>query len=224
MSAMRSPPASPELVRSGNQQAIAFRPAFETGIDSALNTDTFRAIFRGAIKILHSDLLNGASGGSGLNLSESVSVVASTLQLSGSDPSQELSKGSFAGSFSDVTKKLGDLGLWDLQDTISTIALIALGVAAAAAIGAVALAAEPSADDLVDRLDHRVRRRVRRRPAVRRRQVRRAPDRRPRPCWCGPRGHRRHDGRSADAGPVDHRLRGDHRRRRRHRRAPLPGG
>ena len=67
-------------------------------------------------------------------------MVASTLQLSGSDPSQELSKGSFAGSFSDVTKKLGDLGLWDLQDTISTIALIALGVAVAAAIGAVALA------------------------------------------------------------------------------------
>lgn len=96
--------------RVGNQQAIAFRPAFETGIDSALNTDTFRAIFRGAIKILHSDLLNGASGGSGLNLSESVSVVASTLQLSGSDPSQELSKGGFAASFSDVTKKLGDLG------------------------------------------------------------------------------------------------------------------
>jgi hypothetical protein len=127
-----------QLVRSGNQQAISFRPAFETGIESALETDTFHSIFRGAIRTAHADLLNGGSGGGGINLSESVSVVASTLRLSG-NPAQEIKKGSFAASFSDVTKKLGDLGIWDLDDTITTIASLAIAVAIASAVGAVAV-------------------------------------------------------------------------------------
>jgi hypothetical protein len=128
-----------QLVRNGNQQAISFRPAFETGIESALETDTFRSIFRGAIRTAHADLLHGGSGGGGINLSESVSVVASTLRLSGSDPAQEIKKGSFASSFSDVTTKLGDLGIWDLDDTITTVSIIAIVLAVAAAVGAVAL-------------------------------------------------------------------------------------
>jgi hypothetical protein len=128
-----------QLVRSGNEQAISFRPAFETGIESALETDTFHSIFRGAIRTAHADLLSGGSGGGGINLSESVSVIASTLRLSGNNPSQEIQKGSFASSFSDVTKKLGDLGIWDLDDTITTTSIVAIIGAVAAAVGAVAL-------------------------------------------------------------------------------------
>jgi hypothetical protein len=128
-----------QLVRSGNQQAISFRPAFETGIDSALNTDTFRSIFRGAIKTAHADVLKGGSGGAGINLSESVSIIASTLQLSGSDPARDIDQNSFAASFADITKRLGDSGVWDLEESMSSIAVIALVVAVGAAAGAIAL-------------------------------------------------------------------------------------
>ena len=48
-------------------------PGFETGIESALDTDTFHSIFRGAIRTAHADLLHGGSGGGGINLSQSVS-------------------------------------------------------------------------------------------------------------------------------------------------------
>jgi hypothetical protein len=130
-----------QLVRSGNQQAISFRPAFETAIESALDTDTFHAIFRGAIRTAHADLLRGGSGGAGLNLSESVSVIANTLQLSGSNPQQQLQGNNFATSFSDITEKLGDMGFWDLRESISSISVTALVVAVGAAAGAIALSA-----------------------------------------------------------------------------------
>ena len=70
-----------ELVRAGNQQAISFRPAFEAAIEAALDTDTVRSIFRNAIRTVHADVLRGGSGSSGINLSDSISVITSTLQL-----------------------------------------------------------------------------------------------------------------------------------------------
>src|SRR5215211_5849210 len=70
-----------ELVKAGNQQAINYRPAMQAAIESVLDTDTFRSIFRNSIRQVHSDVLRGGSGGSGINLSDSVSIIASTLQL-----------------------------------------------------------------------------------------------------------------------------------------------
>ena len=107
-------------MRSGNQQAISFRPAFETGIDSALDTDTFRSIFRGAIRTAHADILKGGSGGAGINLSESVSIIASTLQLSGSDPAQGHRREQLRGQLRRHLQAARRLRLWELEESIST--------------------------------------------------------------------------------------------------------
>ena len=48
-----------ELARAGNQQAVNFRPAFELAVEAAVDTDTFRSIFRTAIQRTHQSLLAG---------------------------------------------------------------------------------------------------------------------------------------------------------------------
>ena len=70
-----------QLVLSGNQQAVAFRPAFQLAIEAAIDTDTFRSIFRTAVRRAHEAILANHAGGVGLNLSDSITVIASTLQL-----------------------------------------------------------------------------------------------------------------------------------------------
>src|SRR5947207_5752927 len=63
-----------QLALSGNNQAVAFRPAFQLAIEAAIDTDTFRSIFRTAVRRTHQAILTGggASGGTGLNLSDSI--------------------------------------------------------------------------------------------------------------------------------------------------------
>ena len=73
-----------QLARSGNQQAVNFRPAFELAVEAAIDTDTFRSIFRTAVLRTHEALLQGQAGDAGLNLSDSVAIIANTLQLPGS--------------------------------------------------------------------------------------------------------------------------------------------
>ncbi len=48
-----------QLARSGNQNAIAFRPAVVLAIETVVDTDTFRSIFRTAIRRTHEALLQG---------------------------------------------------------------------------------------------------------------------------------------------------------------------
>src|SRR4051794_33188345 len=48
-----------QLALSGNQQAINFRPAFQFAVEVATDTDTFRTIFRNAVKKVHESILAG---------------------------------------------------------------------------------------------------------------------------------------------------------------------
>ena len=68
-----------QLARSGNQNAIAFRPAVVLAVETVVDTDTFRSIFRTAIRRTHEALLLGGSGSSGLDLSDSFAIVAASL-------------------------------------------------------------------------------------------------------------------------------------------------
>ena len=96
-----------QLARSGNQNAIAFRPAVALAIETVVDTDTFRSIFRTAIRRTHDALLRGGSGSTGLDLSDSFAIVTASLQApSGGKAS---SSGGLGQSLADVTKKLGDL-------------------------------------------------------------------------------------------------------------------
>jgi hypothetical protein len=42
-----------QLVRAGNQQATEFRPAFELALEAVIDTDTFKSIFRNAVRRTH---------------------------------------------------------------------------------------------------------------------------------------------------------------------------
>src|SRR4051794_9613186 len=57
-----------QLALSGNQQAVTFRPAFQLAIEAAIDTDSFRSIFRTAVSRTHAAILAGQEGGAGLNL------------------------------------------------------------------------------------------------------------------------------------------------------------
>ena len=123
-----------ELVKAGNQQAISFRPAYEAAIEAALDTDTFRSILRNAIRTVHADVLRGGSGSSGVNLSDSISIIAGTLQLPSDARGQEVQEGGFSTAFADTTQRLADLGVWRAEGLVR-----ALGFGCLA--GAVVLAA-----------------------------------------------------------------------------------
>src|SRR4051794_31171331 len=57
-----------QLALSGNQQAVTFRPAFQLAIEAAIDTDSFRSIFRTAVRRTHEAILVDPNGSQGLNL------------------------------------------------------------------------------------------------------------------------------------------------------------
>ena len=130
-----------QLAHSGNQQAINFRPALQLAIESAIDTDTFRSIFRSAVRRIHAAVLSGQGGGSGLDLQDSATVLTSTLQLgNASAGNSSSSQSGLGGSLNGITNRLGQWGVWQLDNTISWIAIGTIVGALVAALGAVALA------------------------------------------------------------------------------------
>src|SRR4051794_7917322 len=122
-----------QLARGGNQQAVNFRPAFELAVEAGINTDTFRSIFRTAVHRTHQALIEGQDTGAGLNLSDSLAIITSTLRLPGSaEPGTEVSGGGLADSLADVTERLDDYRFWQWQD-ITSVLLVGCVVAAALA-------------------------------------------------------------------------------------------
>src|SRR2546423_844780 len=52
-----------QLVQAGNQQATSFRPAFELALEGVIDTDTFKSIFRNAVRRTHQAIIQGNGGG-----------------------------------------------------------------------------------------------------------------------------------------------------------------
>lgn len=129
-----------ELARSGNEQAVNFRPGLQLAIESVVDTDAFRSIFRTAVRRTHAAILSGRNGSSGLDLQDSVAIITSSLQASQSPAQTGEQQGGLGDSLSDVTHRLGDLGVWRLDRTIESIAWIAILGALAAGAGALVLA------------------------------------------------------------------------------------
>jgi hypothetical protein len=132
-----------QLARSGNQQAVVFRPALQLAIEAVIDTDTFRSIFRTAVRQAHQAVLEGGSG-DGLDLSDSLAIIAGTAQLVPAAQSGDATAGSsgLARSLDDTVDTLADLHVWGLQDTMAELTVVFLGGAALAAAGAVAVAAD----------------------------------------------------------------------------------
>ena len=132
-----------QLARGGNQQAVNFRPAFQLAVEAAIDTDTFRSIFRTAIKRTHEAILAGQSGGAtGLDLSDSFAIIASSLQLPDNAAPGKDNASSLGTTFADTTERLASYGVWQLDDISSGIATLALAGAVVFAVAAIAVAAD----------------------------------------------------------------------------------
>ena len=132
-----------QLARGGNQQAVNFRPAFQLAVEAAIDTDTFRSIFRTAIKRTHEAILvDQSQGTTGLDLSDSFAIIASTLQLPDNAAPGQNTGSSLGTTFADTTERLASYGVWRLDDISGGIAFLALGGALALAIAAIAIATD----------------------------------------------------------------------------------
>lgn len=131
-----------QLARDGNQQAVNFRPAYQLAIEAVIDTDTFRSIFRTAVKRTHQGLIEnpGTGTGSGLDLSDSVAIIGSTLSLPQDAKPSETPSGSLGASLTDVTDRVGRLGLWQLDDLSASLFLFGGMAAVVCAAGSIALA------------------------------------------------------------------------------------
>ena len=129
-----------QLVRAGNQQATSFRPAFELALEGVIDTDTFKSIFRNAVRQTHKAVLEGGSGGRGLDLGASFALITSSLQASGGGGGGQQGANGLDNSLSDVTRKIDDLGLWDAEGTIGQISGGSFIIGVAAVVGSILLA------------------------------------------------------------------------------------
>jgi hypothetical protein len=130
-----------QLVQAGNQQATNFRPAFELALEGVIDTDTFKSIFRNAVRRTHQSIISGQGGGRGLDLSASFSLITSSLQsTSGGGSGNQQGTSGLTNSLTDVTGKIDDLGLWDAEGTASQIAAACAVIMLVAATGSILLA------------------------------------------------------------------------------------
>ncbi len=129
-----------QLVQAGNQQATSFRPAFELALEGVIDTDTFKSIFRNAVRHTHESIIEQGDGGGrqGLDLGASFALITSSLQAGGGGDQQGAS--GLDNSLSDVTSKIDDLGLWDAEGIVGQIAAAALVIGLAATVGSILLA------------------------------------------------------------------------------------
>src|SRR5205823_11703430 len=129
-----------QLVQAGNQQATSFRPAFELALQGVIDTDTFKSIFRNAVRQTHKSVLEGGSGGRGLDLGASFALITSSLQASGGGGGSQQGASGLDNSLSDVTSKIDDYGLWDAEGTIGQISAASFFIGLAAVVGSILLA------------------------------------------------------------------------------------
>jgi hypothetical protein len=129
-----------QLVQAGNQQATSFRPAFELALQGVVDTDTFKSIFRNAVRETHKAILEGGSGRQGLDLGASFALITSSLQASGGGGGNQQGAQGLDNSLSDVTRKIDDFGLWDAEGTIGQVSAASFLVGLAAVVGSILLA------------------------------------------------------------------------------------
>ena len=129
-----------QLAQRGNREVIAFRPAAQLTIEAVIDTDTFRSIFATAVKRLHAGLITGTAT-SGLDLSDSLALLSSSLQLS---QGQAANPGDTPNSsvVSDALDRVGRLPVWGHRDGFQSAALLMAPLGILAATASVMVAAD----------------------------------------------------------------------------------
>jgi hypothetical protein len=131
-----------QLVQAGNQQATSFRPAFELALEGVIDTDTFKSIFRNAVRQTHEAIIQQGEGGGrqGLDLGASFALITGSLQAGGGGGADQGGASGLDNSLRDVTSKIDDYGLWNAEGIIGQVTLASLLIALASAVGSILLA------------------------------------------------------------------------------------
>jgi hypothetical protein len=130
-----------QLAISGNRQAVNFGPGFQVAIEAIIDTDTFRSIFRSAVAQTHASILAGRDR-VGLDLSDSIPIIAASLQLPSTAEPGALTEDEDAlqSTLTDTAEDIAHLYVWDLREATETLTLVGLIGAAVAAAAAIARA------------------------------------------------------------------------------------
>ena len=131
-----------QLARSGNRQAVDFRPAFQIAVEAVVDTDTFKSIFRTAVFQVHRSLLSSNPDNASLDLSDSLDIIVSNLQLPSTAQKNQKFNGSLGNSLAGTTHRLAQLHIWSLNDIAGNIAGGALIGSLLLGAASVALAAD----------------------------------------------------------------------------------
>ncbi|MGH9277103.1 MAG: hypothetical protein ACRD12_03195 [Acidimicrobiales bacterium] len=130
-----------QLALAGNQQAINFRPAFQLAIEGVTTTDAFLSIFRSAVMRAHQEVLRSGQGGA-LDLSDSVAIIAATVQLAQGGPTGEADERSLDRTLTDVTDRVSALQVWRWDNIATVVVGASLAAAVLFAAAAIALASD----------------------------------------------------------------------------------
>lgn len=144
-----------QLARAGNQTAVNYRPAMQLAVEAAVDTDSFRSIFRTAVSRTHTAILQSQDDGtdpttSALDLSDSISIITANLSLPSSAAPGQTSPGGLNNSFSDITQKLADLQVWSWEDYATVLAVA--GLVGAPVLAGLSILAAPRRRRAVRRL------------------------------------------------------------------------
>ncbi len=129
-----------QLAASGNEQAVNFRPAMELAVEGAIDTEAFQSIFRTAVASTHHNLLAG--GQKGIDLSTALPIIATNLQLPNNARPGQNDASALGNGFSDVTHRMADLHVWQIEGWAHSLWLLGLFGGLAAGGAAIALAGD----------------------------------------------------------------------------------
>ena len=110
-----------QLARAGNEQAIAFRPAAILAVEAVVDTDTFRSIFRTAIRQTHESLVDGLGGAGGLDLSDSFALVSASLEQRSASSTTKPAAPGWGGAWPTSRGAADQLHIWELDDVIELV-------------------------------------------------------------------------------------------------------
>jgi hypothetical protein len=116
-----------QLGRSANQAAIEFRPAAIIATESLVDTDAFKTIFANAVRTAHSSILAG-NDADGLDLSDSLGLIASGLQLADAPADGALTSDGNDQSLSSTVSRIAELPVWNLNETLIDVARVLFGL------------------------------------------------------------------------------------------------
>lgn len=130
-----------QLVNAGNREVIAFKPAALLTVEALVDTDAFKSIFASAVRRTHAALIAG-EGASGLDLSDSLTLLAEGLQLNTAKAAAVSGDGGSSNAMADVMTTVADLPVWGWRSSMTFAALGAVVLGLAAAVGSVLTAAD----------------------------------------------------------------------------------